>query len=211
MSGRTLTGLPESVSALHEQNGLARLLKVGLLASLATALMITVQVPYPGATFLSYDPSEVPALIGGFAFGPLWGLAILLLKNSLFLLFRFEPTQLIGIPMNTLAGATMVGVSTSFYQLKKTRPRALASLILGGLTMAMVMIPVNLFVLPWFTRWMTGEQLSSAGALAFVLAVITPFNLLKAGLTSTVTFLVYKRFSVFLKSEEEPAGLRLPT
>lgn len=195
---------------MQGQTGLGRLLKVGLLASLATALMMTVQIPYPGATFLSYDPSEIPALIGGFAFGPLWGLAILLLKNLLFLLFRFDPTQLVGIPMNTIAGATLVLVSTGFYQLRKSRPRALLSLALGGLAMTAVMIPVNQFVLPWFTRWMTGEEISQAGLTTFILAVVTPFNLLKAGLTSTLTFLVYKRFSVFLKAEDEGAGVASP-
>ncbi len=199
---------------MQTDTGLARLLKVGLLASLATALMMTVQIPYPGATFLTYDPSEVPALIGGFAFGPVWGLAILLLKNLLFLLFRFDPTQLVGIPMNTLAGGTMVLVSTAFYQLRKTRPRALLSLILGGLAMTAVMIPANQFILPWFTRWMTGAEVPTAGLTTFILTVITPFNLLKCALTSTVTFLVYKRFSVFLKSEEltaSSAARRLPS
>ncbi len=186
---------------MSEQTGLAKLLKIGLLSSLATALMMTVEIPYPGAPYLKYDPSEVPVLIGGFAFGPLAGLAILVVKNLLFMLFRFEPTQLVGIPLNTLAGAALVLTSASFYQIKKTRSRALVALVLGGVSMTCVMIPANLYVLPWFTRWMTGEAMSTAGMLPFILTVITPFNLLKAGLTSTLTFLVYKRVSVFLKEE----------
>ncbi|MEW6280719.1 MAG: ECF transporter S component, partial [Candidatus Eremiobacterota bacterium] len=75
---------------MREETRLSRLLKVGLLSSLATALMVTVQVPFPGAPFLKYDPSEVAALIGGFALGPMYGLAILVVKNLLFLLLRFD-------------------------------------------------------------------------------------------------------------------------
>ena len=172
--------------------------KIALLSSLSTLLMLALQVPlFPSAPFLTYDLSEVPALVAGFALGPLPGLAVVVVKNLLFVVQRPQLAELVGIPLNTVAGSILVGVSSAFYWRRKTRTRALAGLVLGALAMAALMIPVNLLVWPFFTWLLTGQDMPVV--TSFVVATVTPFNLLKGALTGTLTFLVYKRFSRFLK------------
>lgn len=177
---------------------LAIWVKISLLSSLSTVLMLAVQVPlFPSAPFLTYDLSEVPALVAGFALGPVPGMAVVVLKNLLFLVQRPQPSELIGIPMNLAAGMTMVGVSAGFYWKRKTRLRAALGLALGALAMTVLMVPVNLLAYPAFT-WLFGCP-ASTDLAAFVLATVTPFNLVKGALSGTLTFLVYKRISGFLK------------
>jgi len=178
---------------------LAIWVKISLLSSLSTVLMLAVQVPlFPSAPFLTYDLSEVPALVAGFALGPVPGMAVVVLKNLLFLVQRPQPSELVGIPMNLAAGMTMVGVSSGFYWKRKTRLRAMLGLALGAVTMAAVMVPVNLMALPLFA-WLFGG-VAKSDLVAFVLVIVTPFNLVKGALSGVLTFLVYKRISAFLKT-----------
>jgi len=178
---------------------LAIWVKISLMSSLSTVLMLAVQVPlFPSAPFLTYDLSEVPALVAGFALGPVPGMAVVVLKNLLFLVQRPQPSELVGIPMNLAAGMTMVGVSSGFYWKRKTRLRAMLGLALGAVTMAAVMVPVNLMALPLFA-WLFGG-VAKSDLVAFVLVIVTPFNLVKGALSGVLTFLVYKRISAFLKT-----------
>jgi len=178
---------------------LAIWVKISLLSSLSTVLILAVQVPlFPSAPFLTYDLSEVPALVAGFALGPVPGMAVVVLKNLLFLVQRPQPSELVGIPMNLAAGMTMVGVSSGFYWKRKTRLRAMLGLALGAVTMAAVMVPVNLMALPLFA-WLFGG-VAKSDLVAFVLVIVTPFNLVKGALSGVLTFLVYKRISAFLKT-----------
>lgn len=178
---------------------LPTLLKIGLLASLATVLMFY-QIPL-FAAFLKYDLSEVPALVGTFALGPAAGAAIIILKNMLFTVARFSPEELVGIPLNTLAGLTLVFTCGSLYRLRKTKRMALVALAVGSLTMTIVMIPANFVLYPLFAHAFLGLDITGPQVLGFILTVVTPYNLVKGTLTSVVTFLVYKRFSRVLKSE----------
>ncbi len=178
---------------------LAIWVKISLLSSLSTVLMLAVQVPlFPSAPFLTYDLSEVPALVAGFALGPVPGMAVVVLKNLLFLVQRPQPSELVGIPMNLVAGLTMVAVSAGFYWRRKSRLRAMLGLALGAVAMAAVMIPVNLLALPLFT-WIFGGP-ETRDLATFVVVTVTPFNLVKGALSGTLTFLVYKRISAFLKN-----------
>ncbi len=177
---------------------LASWVKVSFLSSLATVLMLALQVPlFPCAPVLTYDLSDVPAVVAGFAMGPWHGMVVVVLKNLLFLLQRPQATELIGIPMNIAAGLTLVGVSAAFYWHRKSRFSALLGLMLGTVAMAALMIPVNLLVYPFFA-WVFGLQ-SELDLMTFVLGTVTPFNLLKGALTAALTLPVYKRFSSFLK------------
>lgn len=172
--------------------------KIALLSSLSTVLMLALQIPlFPSFPFLTYDLSEIPALVAGFALGPLQGIAVVCVKNLLFLVQRPQFAELVGVPMNIVAGSALVGSSAWFYWRRKTRVRAMLALALGAVVMTLVMIPANALVWPFFSWLILGQ--AGEGSLEFVLRVVTPFNFLKGALSGVLTFLVYKRFSGFLK------------
>ena len=180
------------------RSSLIKQVKIAVLSGMAFMIMLLPHVPiFPPAPFLTYDASEVPALLGGFALGPWAGMAIVIVKNLLILLYRFGPAHLVGIPMNTLAGCALVGVSASFYWRGKSMRTAAIGLLLGTLAMAAVMIPANYLI---FDTIMGIMNLTPSFSVSFyVLALCTPFNLIKGLLSSLLAFLIYKRVSAVLK------------
>lgn len=182
---------------------LSVLLKVALMASLATIFMNLQFSIIPAFPFLKYDASEVPALIAGFSIAPLAGACVVLLKNLIFLATHFQPQEMIGIPINTIAGVTYVLVACSIYHAQKSKSSARVSLFLGVIAMSIVMIPVGLMLWPVFQRWFMPDQtvLKPDELIHLILLILLPFNLLKGAITGVLTFLVYKRFSRIFKSE----------
>jgi len=181
---------------------LSLLLKVSLLAALSAVLMQVSLPIFPAHSYLRYDPSEVPALVASFALGPLYGMAVVILKNLLHGLTHFQPTELVGLPINTIAGCTLAGVAGAVYQAHKRKSVAVISLVLGVVAMTLVMIPCNLVLLPLFQRlfFPNASPAQPDQVLMLLLTVFIPFNLIKGSLTSVLTFLVYKRVSPTLKS-----------
>ena len=185
-------------SVAGSSSNLASLLKMAILSGLAAVLMLTVELPLlPMAPFLTYDFSDIPALIAGFALGPWYGLGTICLKNTIFLMLRFSPQQIIGVPMNTIAGFFLVGVSAYIYNRNKTKKRARLSLVAGAAAMTLFMIPVNIVCYPLFAWLVAGE--SKPDLTMFVLTVVAPFNIFKSSLSCIITYFIYKRLSAVLK------------
>jgi len=170
------------------------LIRVGVLSALAFGLML-IEVPLlPSATYLKYDPSELAALVGGFALGPAAGVIIELIKNLLYLLLSGKAT-LVGEAANFLAGAVMVGVASVLYWRHKSRLVAGLSLVAGSLAATAVMSVANYYV--FLPLWNVPRE----AIPAVLTGAVIPFNLLKAGLSSAVTFLAYKRVRGYLTLE----------
>ncbi|MBM3463091.1 MAG: ECF transporter S component [Armatimonadetes bacterium] len=180
--------------------------RVSILSALGCLLMF-VQVPlFPSAPFLTYDAGDIPVLIAAFALGPWKGVAAAALKNVLFLFLHPTPDLFVGAPMNFLAGASMAFVAGSLYQARKTKTRAIVSLVVGVAAMTVVMLGANLLVLPWFVRvFFPGVPAEVKGAM--LLGTILPFNVLKGSINAVLCFLVYKRISPVLKA----ANWEMPT
>ena len=156
--------------------------------------------------FLKFDFSTLPALIGGFAYGPVTGIAIAFIKAALHLL-RTD-TGGVGELADFLASGSLVLVSSLIYKRIKTRKGAVLGLVLGAIAMAIVGGLANYFILiPFYTNVMPMEQIISlcgkanpliTNTLGYVLYGAIPFNLIKALLLSIITFVLYKQISKIL-------------
>lgn len=181
---------------------LSLLIKISLLSALAAVLM-QLQIPiFPAHSYLTYDASEVPALVASFALGPAAGMAVVVLKDLLHGLAHFRPTELVGLPINAIAGCTLAGVAGAVYRARRKKSVAVVALALAVVSMTLVMIPCNLVLLPLFQRlfFPNSTPAQPEQVMQLLLTVFIPFNLLKGTLTSVITFLVYKRVSPTLKS-----------
>ena len=95
----------------HDQRKLRNMVKVGILAAMSFILMF-VQFPIPVAPpFMKVDLADVPALIGGFSMGPIYGVLIQLIKNILNL--SKTSTYGVGEISNFVVGGLFVFVSSS--------------------------------------------------------------------------------------------------
>lgn len=181
--------------------------KVGILSALSTILMLF-QIPLwfaPG--FYQIDLSEIPALIGGFALGPIAGVFIELVKILLNFVINGSITGGVGELSNFVIGSSMVVTSALIYKHKKSMKSAIFAIIAGVIAMTFVGGLLNYFVmLPLYSASgiMSLEAIIGAGnALnnaitdleTFVLYATTPFNLIKGVVSGLFTMLLYKRLS----------------
>lgn len=178
-----------------------------MLAAISYALAF-LEFPVPlSPSFARMDLSDFPALIGAFAFGPVSGLLIELVKNTLQLFST--STGGVGEFANFLMGASYVVTAGLIYKIRKTKKMALLSCIAASLVMGLAAALANYFILlPLFENFMPLEQLiASFGAflpfirtkLDIVLYNAFPFNLLKGLVIGGFTMLIYKHLTPVLK------------
>jgi riboflavin transporter FmnP len=168
------------------------LAKMGMMAAIAVIFSLIHFPILPTAPFLEYEASDIPVLISAFAFGPLPGLVIggvsILLHDMV-----FAPSSgPYGMIMHVIALASYVLVAGFIYRKFKTKKGAVIALIAGGLAVAAIMIPANIFVTPHFMG------VPVAAVYDMLPTAIIPFNLIKATITIVLVFIIYKRISPFL-------------
>ena len=179
-----------------------------MLAAVATILMY-MEFPIPIMPgFIKMDISELPALIASFAYGPLSGIAVCLIKNLIKL--PSTSTAAVGELFNFVMGALFVGVAGFVYKRSKTRRSALIGAGAGALVMALVSVPYNYFVV--YPAYVVLYHLpleaiigmyqainpSVDGLLACLLTFNLPFTLFKGLLDAALCFLIYKPLSPIL-------------
>lgn len=179
------------------------MIKVALLGAIAVVLMF---IESPPIGFLRFDISDVPAMIGGFALGPVAGIIVLLIKN----LFHvpMSTTMYVGELANFLIGIAMVVPASLIYRRSKTRKSAIVGMLVGTVAMAITGALANIYLLlPLYMTvyQMSPEAISGMMNMSFVtnintliLFAIVPFNLIKGLLILVVTQLIYKRISPML-------------
>ena len=168
---------------------LRKLTTMAILAAVSVVLVAIIHFPiFPAVAFLEYDPADIAILICGFAFGPLAGICVTVVAALIQGLTVSAASGVYGIIMHLISTGVLVLVSSIIYRKNKTKKGAVLALICGTLAMAVVMIPANLFITPYFLG-------APREAVIQVLPFIILFNLIKAGGNSLITFLLYKKIS----------------
>ena len=192
---------------MQKNKNLRKLVGTAMLAAVAFVLQF-LEFPMPlSPSFAKFDLSDLPALIGAFAYGPLWGVVIEAVKNALHL-FQTQ-TGGIGELANFLMGAALVFPAGLIYQKQKSRKTALIGCVVGSLCMGVMAALANYFILlPMFEIFMPIDEVIAAFAavipfihtkLDVVLLNALPMNILKGLVVSLITMLLYKRLSPILK------------
>ncbi len=167
-----------------------KLVRMAALAALSVVLVLVIHFPLiPAAPFLEFDPGDIPILISAFLYGPWWGLAVTVVVSLIQGITVSAASGWIGIVMHILATGSFCITAGLIYQNHRTIQRAIAGLVSGTLVMTAVMAGLNLLLTPIFMN----APLETV--IAMLLPAIVPFNLLKAGMNSVVTFLIYKPIS----------------
>lgn len=169
-----------------------KLTTIAMLTALSAVLITLVHFPlFPAAAFLQYDPADIAILIGTFAFGPIAGISITVVASAI-QAFLLGGDGVYGFLMHVIASGSLVLVAGIIYRIIHTRSGALLGLLAGTITMGVVMMVANHFITPYFM----GAPTEVVDAM--LVTVILPFNLLKAGINSVITFMVYKTVSCHL-------------
>lgn len=184
-----------------------RLTSIGMLSAVSFVLMFfDFSVPLM-PSFIKMDISDLPALIGSFALGPIDGMIIALVKNLLHLLRT--STGGVGEISNFILSAAFVMTAGFIYKANKTRKGALIGSIAGAVVMALFSIVSNYyFVYPVYTAFMPMEAIIGAyqainpnvnGLLQALVMFNMPFTFIKGMVNVLITLLIYKKISPIIK------------
>ena len=181
-----------------------------MLSALAFILMfLDFSVPFM-PSFIKMDISELPALVGAFAMGPVYGVFVCLIKNLLHLFIT--TTGGVGELCNFLLGAIFVFAAGFIYQRNKKRKTAVLGALVGAALMAVLSVPVNYFITyPVYTKFMPIDAIISMyqeinpAADSLLKCLITfnaPFTFIKGLLSVVITFVIYKKISPIIKGTQ---------
>ena len=194
---------------MKTKNHIRELTVTAMLAAVATVLMfLDFSLPMFIPGFVKMDVSELPALLASFSLGPVYGVAVCLIKNLLNLIFHGS-TGGIGELCNFLLGAAFVATAGLIYRRSKSRKTTVIGCLVGAAVMAVVSVPVNYFIsYPVYAKMFGGIDAILAayqainpnvdGLLQCLVVFNLPFTFVKGLLDSVLCFLIYKPLSPIL-------------
>ena len=184
---------------------------IGMFSAVSTVLMLF-EIPWPLApSFYKLDFSELPALIAGFAYGPVAGVMVEFVKILLKTLIKGTSTAFVGELANFVIGCSLVLPAAIVYRFKKTKKNAIIACAIGTAIITIIGPAFNaVYLLPAFSKLfgMPMEAIIGMGTAIFpfvknvatlVIACVAPLNLAKGLLVSILTMLVYKPISRMFK------------
>lgn len=196
---------------MKNTNSKTRLLAVTAMLSAVAFLLAFLEFSTPLApSFIKMDLSDFPALIGAFAFGPLCGVLVQLVKNALGLFST--STGGVGELANFIMGGACALTAGLIYKHHKTKKGAWLAVILSSLVRGIVAAFTNYFILlPLYEGFMPLDKLIATFSqvlpfiktkIDIVLYSALPFNILKGLIAGLATMPIYKRLSSLLKGKK---------
>lgn len=169
---------------MKKKRNTKRTVLLGMLAAVSYLTVLFIRIPV--ISFLKYEPKDVIIVIAGFLYGPA-ACAVISGVVSVVEMLTLSQTGPIGCIMNFLSSCAFACTAAWIYRSHRTQRGAVMALIGGSVLMVSIMLLWNWLITPLY---MAGT--SRAEVAAMLLPVFAPFNLLKAGLNSALTLLLYK-------------------
>ena len=187
---------------------------IGLFSAIAMILHL-LDFPLPFAPpFYKLDFSELPGLVGTFAFGPAAGVMMEFIKILLKLFVKGTSTAFVGDLANFVIGCSFILPASVIYAFRKNKKTAIVACVTGTLIMTVFGTAFNaVYLLPAFSKLygMPLESILDMGSdinplvsegniVSFVAACVAPLNLIKGVSVSVITLLIYKPLSPIIKA-----------
>ena len=195
----------------------AYLTKLAVLTAISFILYMFLKfsLPFLFPSFLDMQFSELPAILAGFSLGPVAGVLVIVFKCLL--KFPFTTTAFVGEITDMVLGILYVLPASILYYYRKSKKNAIIGLIIGTVVSTAGALLLNRFVsVPFYVEFFFGGNFDvivgicaplypsmtrNTFYLYYLSAAVLPFNLLRLGLVSLITFLVYKSLSKALHWE----------
>lgn len=201
----------KSTAATKKKVNVRKMTMTAMLSAVAFILMfLDFSVPFM-PSFIKMDLSELPALIGAFSMGPVSGVVICLIKNLLHLLIT--TTGGVGELSNFILGACFVLPAGLIYRKWKGKKAAAIGALIGAVTMALVSIVSNYFIVyPVYYAFMPKETILAAYQAIFsgvdsilecLVLFNAPFTFVKGLFSVVITLLIYKPLSPIIKGNTQ--------
>ncbi|MCH5159537.1 MAG: ECF transporter S component [Clostridiales bacterium] len=187
---------------------------MAILAAISFVLYMFVKFPLPFMfpSFLDMQISDLPALLGGFALGPVEGALIIVIKCCIKM--PFTSTACIGELGDIAIGVANVLPAALIYRFFKNRKGAILGMALGMVCAVIVGVLMNWLVLiPFYAnKFGMGAIVGMMQALYpnvtadtvynyYLPLAVVPFNILRCLVCALVTYFTYKPLSKALHWE----------
>ncbi len=134
---------------------------------------------------MKYDSKDVIIVISGLIFGPLTSLAVTVMV-SMAEMFTISGTGVFGCLMNIISSCSFACTAAFVYQKKHKVSGAILGLLSGWSCQVAVMMLWNYLIAPIYMGY------PREAIVELLLPAFLPFNLIKGGLNTALTLLVYK-------------------
>lgn len=160
-------------------------------------------------SFLEIHFDEIPVFIAGFAYGPVYSIAILFIKTIIKL--PFTSTLGVGELSDLIFSSAFILPATIIYKKRRTFKGAITGLLIGTMCQLLVSLIGNIYFMVPFYLFMfnlTRDQLLAICQLAnpliediewkYGLYGVLPFNTIKDSIIIILTLLVYKSTHTYI-------------
>ncbi len=178
---------------------------IALFGSISMVLMLLeFSVPF-ALPFLKMDLSDLPAILATFIMGPAQGVAVAAIKVILNLLTNGTATAGIGELANFLGAVFYILPAALIYKHKKGKAGAALALIVATIVVGFACVLMNTYLtfpaygkaygmsMEVFVGMGTKINPSITNVFTLMMFSVLPFNLMKYGIASVVTFFTYKK------------------
>lgn len=191
---------------------------MGIMSAISTILYMFVKFPLPVLfpAFLDIQVSEIPALITSFAYGPIAGAIVIVIRCLIKL--PFTGTACVGELADLLIGLSLVIPAGIIYKRHKSLKGALASFAISASIATVVALVANwLILIPFYIDFYFGGSINPLLSMmpsflhinetnymaVYLFGANLPFNIVRYVLVGVLTFLLYKKIHVLLLRIEE--------
>ena len=184
---------------------------IGLMGAVSAVLMLF-RFPIPFMPpFLSFDLSGLMEMLGGFMFGPIAAACIIVVKILLQLVMQGSFSLGTGELQNLILSCSYVLPALIIYHRNKTKKMAITGMAVSTIFVSVMAVFTNLYlIIPFYVKLfgMSMDDIitmcrtvnpAMKNVTSMAVFGLLPFNLIKYGVTSLVTFIVYKRLSRVIK------------
>ena len=184
---------------------------IAMFSAISAVLMVfEIQLPF-SPSFVKFDFSDLPVMLGGFLIGPFAGGIIVFMKILLHFLLNGTTSFFVGDLSNLLLTLSFVLPASFIYQQKKTKKTTIQGLLVSIICTSLLAIIFNLFLI--FTIYLKVLKLKMVDRINIINGVnhqvkdvftmivfsLLPFNLFKYSIVSMITMLSYKKLSILFK------------
>ena len=184
---------------------------IAMFSAISAVLMVfEIQLPF-SPSFVKFDFSDLPVMLGGFLIGPFAGGIIAFMKILLHFLLNGTTSFFVGDLSNLLLTLSFVLPASFIYQQKKTKKTAIQGLLVSIICTSLLAIIFNLFLIfPLYLKVLNLKMVNLINMIhvvnplvkdVFTMIVFSllPFNLFKYSIVSMITMLSYKKLSILFK------------
>ena len=190
--------------------GTKQIVRIGIFGALSGIFYIFIKFPVPFLpSFLEFHFDEVPAFIASFAYGPISGLLVLLIKTLIKL--PFTRTLGVGELSDLIYSVAFILPASIIYKRKRNFKSVIIGLSIGTIFQLGVSLLSNIYLMiPFYMKVMelpeaailgmckmANPKISDVGWSYGLLAVL-PFNIIKDAAVIVLTLVTYKSVHRFI-------------